>query len=224
MTDTCKVDGCSNPVFVHGICQVHNRRLKLQGSIHAEKWGTAAKHPLYDSWSWLKRAYRSSGDLDHSWHDFWNFVADVGERPHHSTLRRIDENKPWSKENFRWKEGNMDIPLSDRESRNQYARYWYAKATPEYKKSKDLKKLYGITLDDFNRMADAQEHKCAICKQPEGAIDRFSGKPRKLAVDHCHATDKVRGLLCSRCNTAIGSLNDDPSLFRMAAEYIENHR
>lgn len=57
---------------------------------------------------------------------------------------------------------------------------------------------------------------CHIC----GGVD----KDRNLAIDHCHQTGKMRGLLCMGCNTALGRFKDNPDLLRKAAEYIEKHR
>ena len=60
------------------------------------------------------------------------------------------------------------------------------------------RRKYGITLDDFNRMAEEQGHICKICETTE---------PKGMGtwhVDHCHDTKKVRGLLCSNCNTKLG--------------------
>ncbi len=47
---------------------------------------------------------------------------------------------------------------------------------------------------------------------------------KTMSVDHCHITGKVRGLLCNLCNTAIGSLNDDSTLVRRAAEYLDEYK
>lgn len=75
-----------------------------------------------------------------------------------------------------------------------------------------LRRLYGITLLQYQQMEKEQGGGCAIC----------GGKgKRRLAVDHCHATGKPRALLCDNCNTALGSLRDDPLLLRKAIEYLE---
>lgn len=75
----------------------------------------------------------------------------------------------------------------------------------------------GIEMDQqrYDRMLATQQGRCAICgmQPPHGA--------RRLAVDHDHKTNEVRGLLCFDCNTGIGKLGDDPVLLRTAADYIE---
>lgn len=68
--------------------------------------------------------------------------------------------------------------------------------------------------EQYEEMRDAQGDCCAICQVP------FDG-PGACAVDHDHATGKVRGMLCGRCNRAIGLLRDDPEIMRQAADYIE---
>ncbi len=81
-------------------------------------------------------------------------------------------------------------------------------------KNRDLMKLYGITLDDYNKMFAEQEGKCSICGTHQCATGRA------LAVDHDHETGKVRGLLCSNCNTALGKFNDDVELLKKAIDYL----
>jgi len=59
---------------------------------------------------------------------------------------------------------------------------------------------------------------CDLCGQPP------DGRWGRLNIDHCHATNVFRGLLCSRCNRAIGFFKDNPELMRKAASYVEQHR
>lgn len=84
--------------------------------------------------------------------------------------------------------------------------------------NKDLVRKYGITLDQYRAMFDAQEGKCAICLgQPKGR----NAVNNRLDVDHCHTTGKVRGLLCSDCNTSLGKLSDDIGNLKRAIQYLE---
>jgi hypothetical protein len=78
--------------------------------------------------------------------------------------------------------------------------------------------VYGIDEAEYERLFSEQNGVCAICHEPETA--HSNGIIKKLSVDHCHESKEVRGLLCSRCNSAIGLLNDDPELLRRAAEYL----
>lgn len=77
-----------------------------------------------------------------------------------------------------------------------------------------LRKNYGLTAEDYQRLYREQHGVCAICGQPEPVANR------ELAVDHCHATGLVRGLLCSRCNLTLGKLGDDPVLAWKMAIYL----
>lgn len=74
-------------------------------------------------------------------------------------------------------------------------------------------KQYGITEQDWQRMYDEQNGVCAICGKHQVY--------RRLSVDHCHKTGKVRGLLCVRCNRALGYVFDSPNILRNAANYLE---
>jgi len=84
-----------------------------------------------------------------------------------------------------------------------------------------LKRTYGISSLDYERMFLAQNGKCAICSEKQSAITKKSGTSHFLCVDHCHKTGKVRGLLCVNCNIAIGKFKDNPSLMIKASEYIK---
>lgn len=79
---------------------------------------------------------------------------------------------------------------------------------------------YGLTTDDYEAMVSAQGGVCAICEMPETSIAP-TGKARSLSVDHDHETGAVRGLLCGRCNRAIGLFADDPDRLRAAAGYLD---
>ena len=78
-----------------------------------------------------------------------------------------------------------------------------------------LKTRYGITELEFKKKVLAQKNRCAICLR--------SFKLTKCCVDHNHKTGKVRGLLCLKCNNAIGLLNDDPSIVKRAERYINKY-
>ncbi len=82
-----------------------------------------------------------------------------------------------------------------------------------------------ITLNDYAKLLEEQKNKCAICGNEETCIDGRSSdkKPRRLSIDHCHSTGKVRGLLCHACNIAIGKFKDDIELLKKAITYITQH-
>jgi hypothetical protein len=78
---------------------------------------------------------------------------------------------------------------------------------------------YGCTNDEFETMLATQQGKCAICQSPE--LNRHKGGVRKLSIDHDHATGRIRALLCGACNTGLGSLRHDPTIFEAAIAYLE---
>ena len=78
---------------------------------------------------------------------------------------------------------------------------------------------YGLVAEDYVRMLEEQKDCCAICERPERETSKF-GKVKYLAVDHCHKTNRVRGLLCGSCNKGLGSFEDDPERLRRAIAYL----
>jgi hypothetical protein len=93
---------------------------------------------------------------------------------------------------------------------------------PDTARNGELVRRFGITLEDYNRMLSEQNHACAICGRKDGGVfhRRGSDRIRRFNVDHCHATGKIRGLLCWACNTVLGKFRDDPDLFERAAAYL----
>lgn len=89
----------------------------------------------------------------------------------------------------------------------------YLASNPEYKKRsnrrKHLRESYDMSISDYQLLHDAQSGLCAICNLE-----------LKLYVDHCHDTGKIRGLICNKCNSAMGFLNDNPELLKKAYEYL----
>lgn len=88
---------------------------------------------------------------------------------------------------------------------------------------RELARLYGLTVTEYEAMRLAQGGKCLICDRPELISARW-GTPVRLGVDHCHSTGVIRGLLCYDCNVAIARLGDDPTRIRKCAEYLEAPR
>ena len=72
---------------------------------------------------------------------------------------------------------------------------------------------YKLTEEQYFVMLEDQQDVCKICGK---------NYQKRLSVDHCHTTGVVRGLLCHKCNAAIGLLNDDPELLKKSAAYIES--
>lgn len=101
----------------------------------------------------------------------------------------------------------------------------YAFYQPRYKEKvrlERLKRVFGLSPDEERRLLRVQRGVCAICKQPERVMLR-GAKPR-LSVDHDHKLGKPRGLLCRRCNAALGNFNDSEELLKAAISYLRRWR
>jgi len=104
----------------------------------------------------------------------------------------------------------------NKEAKLAYDKKW-REENKEAKAESRLRRKFGIGLNEYEEMIVKQEGNCLICKE-------VCSTGRRLAVDHCHVTGKVRGLLCSKCNIAIGLLKDDVSLLATAIDYLNSHR
>lgn len=210
MRNDCMVHGCNKAVVAHGLCDMHRKRLSRHGhfkNTRPEDWGEREKHPLYNTWQWMKKM-RHKFSIDERWEDFWVFVSDVGGRPSEKhQLRRIDNHGNYSPENCQW------VETQENQNRAEYAKQW-RKDNPDKDKNLYLRKRYGITLEDYSKMHREQNGVCAIC----GLEEPYNGY--SLAVDHCHKTHQVRGLLCSGCNRGIGLLKDSTHILQKAINYL----
>ena len=85
-----------------------------------------------------------------------------------------------------------------------------------YERWHKTKTKYGVTETDYNQMLESQNGVCKICKtEPENSPKGL------LFIDHCHATGKVRGLLCDHCNNLLGRAKDSVSTLQEAIKYLE---
>ena len=91
-------------------------------------------------------------------------------------------------------------------------------ATPSIvKREQALKRMYGITQTDYEVMIAEQNNKCAICNTTEPGGRHNSGY---FVVDHCHCTNKIRGVLCNNCNTALGLVGDNVDTLHKMINYL----
>lgn len=152
-------------------------------------------------------------------------------------LQRHRQTEHYRQNRARWRDANRDKVLAQR---REWARANRAKIqsgeftlrdTPEYRaarradyarwRERDPKgvhrqaiwSMYRLTLDDWDAMVLAQEGRCAICNEPM----------LRPNVDHCHTGGQVRALLCSPCNTGLGSFRDDPERLAAAITYLRAH-
>ncbi len=211
--ERCSIPGCSAAVKAKALCDKHYQRDWKHGSptnTRPNDWGARGAHPLYKTYTWHRRG-RPKSMCDEWANDFWVFVDAVGVKPEGHTLRRKDKNLPLGPDNWEWRQSR---PSADKAL---YAKMW-RKNNKRASKSIDLKKAYGITIDQYEAMEATQGMVCAICGKPPG------GRYKNLAVDHCHSTGKVRGLLCDTCNRALGFFRDDPDVLRRAVIYLLRNR
>lgn len=121
-------------------------------------------------------------------------------------LRRGDCKKcasSYNKANYQKKRGKLLSQVKDYQLKN-----------PDKQLAVILKK-YKISLETYTSMLDGQNGKCKICGiKPE----------KRLAVDHCHTTGKVRAMLCAHCNLAVGNVKEDPIIAANLLEYIKQFK
>ena len=79
-------------------------------------------------------------------------------------------------------------------------------------RDRQLRYLYGINQEDYNKLLASQNSQCAICGK--------ASHEHYLMVDHCHTTGKVRGLLCRYCNFILGLADDNKAILSRAIEYL----
>lgn len=106
------------------------------------------------------------------------------------------------------------------DNRNEYQRE-YTKKNPEVRRKSHIKKYYNLDWDVYCRMFASQEGKCKICDTQISLYKDKKSKAETTAVDHCHTTGRVRGLLCSKCNKGLGLFDDNIELLKIAIDYLE---
>jgi len=153
------------------------------------------------------------------WPHFDAFAAWCGEPKAWGVIPE-DPLKPVGPDNFRWidkpeNKHDRDTP----EGRRAY-RTHHRKSRPELLRGYELKRAYGMTVEDYAKMLEKQNGVCAICGKPETHVK--NGKIAMLAVDHCHSGGHVRGLLCVNCNLGLGYFKDDAGRLESAIRYL-NH-
>lgn len=85
-------------------------------------------------------------------------------------------------------------------------------------------RLRNISVDEYNKMHEEQNGLCAICQRENTQKSRKQGELCRLAIDHCHETGLVRGLLCGACNKGIGHFKDNVEFLISAIAYLESHQ
>lgn len=131
------------------------------------------------------------------------------------------EDHGYTKEEWLKLDRNQRSRIRHPEKHKAAVRSWYSRNKEHVKSSQRKYQLqkYSLTEQAYSEMLEAQQGACAICGTTEP-----TGKWKVFAVDHCHDTGEVRGLLCNECNRGMGLLGDDPDRLRQAADYLVKHK
>lgn len=143
-------------------------------------------------------------------------------RAYHTAWRRKNAEHVKTKAR-EWRNRNRDKALENQhryEAKPGYKerRKLYYRATIDRRRDHLFRKMYGVSLAEYVEMSRQQGGLCAIC------CGAPVGNSSNLSVDHDHETDLVRGLLCGKCNFAIGQMDNSPERLRAAADYLEKHK
>lgn len=213
----CTVDECDRPNYGHGYCQLHYWRWKRYGDPMGEH-EHSLKHPrlcVHCAEQYQPRranqrfcSRRCATQFRQS-DEYKELLArDLKRCPKCDEIkqrhefyranRNVDGVTHWCKAclSLRAAERNALPAVKNRTRENK------------------LLARYGLTATDYKSMLNEQDYRCRICGRPHGK----DGKD--LVVDHCHTSGRVRGLLCGRCNTALGLFEDDAQLMTKAIFYL----
>jgi hypothetical protein len=104
----------------------------------------------------------------------------------------------------------------DKINRERREKYKSCEETRLKARDQRLKYTFGINIEEYNKMFEKQNGCCKICNIHQSKMER------RFAVDHCHETDIIRGLLCDNCNLGLGNFQDNPEFLEVAKSYLEN--
>ena len=91
-----------------------------------------------------------------------------------------------------------------------------------HQRAKNIRLKYGLSVETFNELFEAQGERCAICGT--SSFGTRAGKVLSAFIDHDHISGNVRGLLCRTCNVGIGAFGDSPELLLEAAAYLKGNQ
>ena len=113
-------------------------------------------------------------------------------------------------------------PVLERERLNRNQKKWVDK-NRDKQRAAHIKRTYGISWEEYLGLFSKQRGQCGICKITLSTHLEEDNQHEVAHIDHCHTTGKIRGLLCNKCNTGIGWLNDSALTCKLAALYLEEH-
>ena len=125
--------------------------------------------------------------------------------------------KIWNKKNHVKHAEHEKKHRSDNPDRVKANKNKYVKSNPRAIKDSWLKYTYGLGIEEYELMKSNQGDRCAICCKHEDDLYK------DLCVDHCHVSGKVRKLLCAKCNSALGFLDENIQNAKNLLKYLEDH-
>lgn len=236
----CLVEGCKDPAGARGLCKKHYKRWQRHGDVEYNSRPKVVagennnKHPLYKTWRSITRRDGEFG-VETRWRSFQNFIDDIKEIPTEAEIfKKKNPQLPFGPKNYFWSSSRKSLksqlrrsipgpmPKAEYLEKQEHLQLKGRKLNGVSSKSfrrreRNLAKKYGITIEKYHEMLNSQGGVCKICGKPE---ERFQGS---LAVDHCHSTGKIRGLLCGKCNTMLGQADDSVEILQAAIDYLNFH-
>lgn len=210
----CSLDDCDKRLFKDGFCRTHWAR-----------WDQFGDPRVIRECS-IEGCSRPAASTTRNWclmhYTRWAKHGDVGE-----VEPRIWQPPRESAEGCRWcTTCHAELPLKEFHREKASPSGW-ANVCRDCRRDIHTAQLYGITAAAYRRLLEQQGGVCRICRKPETATHQ-AGTLRRLSVDHDHRCCPgkkscgkcVRGLLCARCNSAIGLFDEDPAILHAAVEYL----
>ncbi len=142
-----------------------------------------------------------------------NYKVDFGNEMKNETQEQKEKRLArkracWARHKAKYTESHAKWFSENRDKQREYFSRYYAEHK-DVQRERRVMNEYGVGIDYINEKIIEQDGKCAIC-----------GKTEKLVVDHDHETGKIRGMLCNKCNTAIGLLGDSLDGIQLAVNYF----
>jgi len=138
--------------------------------------------------------------------------------------KKVAATMKWKEENKEHVNAYMRDYRALKSEKPKNASQRWKERNPQKLYDAQIKRLYGVTGEEYAKMLHDQKGLCAICNQPETRSSRTVGEVCRLALDHDHDTGMIRGLLCHSCNTGIGKFKESPELLMSALAYLERYK
>jgi len=224
--DICSIENCEKKVKSGKICEIHNWRFRKYKSydlpvrsqickiVDCEKSKDKAQSSAYCAMHRVRRSRHKSINLPEK-KILPNGILKICI--HHGRLTKEDcyivPNTTWlnckickkeKSEKFKQKNPNRII------TKNYFH---FGKKTPKFR----------ILIAEYNELHKKQNGLCKICNKPETMKSANAKSIKRLAIDHCHKSEKIRGLLCHYCNVSLGGFKDSIEILESAIEYLKLH-